>query len=165
MADKGQHDLTVPEIATNAGRRYFEAQIQTLDLFHFIITIVLHTDYSAFVAKEALDGRDIPQNTSPKQLASETPGNATLVLRQHQQRLLEMIFSRIVDNFTTYISELLRDVLTSKPEILRSKQEVRLDYVLKFASLSELISDLVDRKVSDLGYLGFVCSTHGSRTH
>ena len=68
---------------------------------------------------------------------------------------MEIVFTRVVDGFNTYMSEIIRAALRATPEILRSQEQVRLDYVLKFPSFEELREDLVDRKVLELGYKGF----------
>ena len=155
MSSDTKPNLTPPSCCSGPGTRYFDSTFKTLDLFMFVIELVLHSDYAAHVARCALDGKELPRDISPGDLAKKSPGRVTKVLRRHSQLLLEMILSRAVDEFSTYLSEIIREVLSSKPEILRTREQVRLDYVLRFESLAELTRDLVDRKVADLGYRGF----------
>ncbi len=144
-----------PSFVTAPGRHYFDYAFETLSLFHFVIDLSLHSDYAAFVAKEVLEYREAPEGLTPADLASKNPGPRTRFIRKRSQALLETILTRMVDGFNTYMSDIIRAVLWAKPEILRSQQQVRLDYVLKFASFEQLREDLVDRKVLDLGYKGF----------
>jgi len=100
-----------------------------------------------------LDGRG-SWDTTPVELAEKNPGPGIRFLRKNLQDLLQMLFSRQVESFESYLADVLREALRSHPELLRSREEVRLDYVLRFASLEEMLQDLVDRKVADLSYLG-----------
>jgi hypothetical protein len=152
--DKGVA-LSAPSFCTHPGAKYFNSTFQTLELFSFVIDVVLCSDYAAHVAKCVLDGGNFPKDLSPGDLAAKTPGPQTKRLREHSQLLLEMILSRAVDEFTTYLSEIIRAALTQKPEILKTRELLRLDYVLRFDSLGELTRELIDRKVADLSYRGF----------
>ncbi len=76
-------------------------------------------------------------------------------LRNHSQLFLQMIICRLVDNFSNYLADVIREVIYSKPELLKSKEQLRVDYVLQFDSMPDLLVDLVDRKVTDLSYGGF----------
>jgi hypothetical protein len=126
-----------------------------MGLFTFVIEIVLHQDYAAHVARAALDNEDIPSDITPGELAEKTPGEATKVLRRFRQPLLQMVFCRIVDNFTAYLSDVIREVLHSRPDVLRSGEQVRLDRVLSYESIDDFTRDLIERKVTDLSYIGF----------
>jgi hypothetical protein len=144
-----------PSFVTAPGRDYFDYAFETLSLFHFVLDLTVHSDYAAFVAKEVLEDRDAPKGLTPLDLASKNPGPRTRFIRKRSQALLEMILTRMVDGFNTYTSEIIRAALRARPEVLRSNEQVRLDYVLKFASFEQLREDLVDRKVLELGYKGF----------
>jgi hypothetical protein len=65
-----------------------------------------------------------------------------------------MMLCRTVDNFLTYVSELLSLIFRTKPDTLKSGQNVRFDFILQFQTLSDLISALVDKRVSELSYSG-----------
>lgn len=155
MSPETKPNFSAPSCSSGPGAKYFDSTYQTLDLFIFVIDVVLHSDYAAHVARCALDGKDLPKDISPGDLAQQSPGPRTKVLRQHSQPLLEMILSRAVDEFSAYISEMIREVLSSKPEILKSRELLRLDYVMRFESLTDLTRDLIDRKVAELSYRGF----------
>ena len=147
--------LKVPTFCSGPGKQYFDSTFQTINLFNFVIDLVLKSDYAAHMARCALDDNELPKDMSPGDLAVKSPGPRTKMLRQHSQLLLEMILSRVVDEFSTYLSEIIREVLKTKPEILRTREQLRLDYVLRFESLPELTKDLIERKVADLSYRGF----------
>jgi hypothetical protein len=141
-------------MVTEAAARYFDSAFSTFGLFHFLIEMTLRADYVAHTARRALDGEALDKDLTPSELAATSPGPATMALRAHRQALLQMVLAREVDNFTTYISETIRAAIRARPGLVRSRQDVRLDYVLSFPSMEALTEDLIDRKVSDLGYMG-----------
>ena len=72
----------------------------------------------------------------------------------HWPLILEMIVCRSVDNYLVYISELLALVFKTRPEMLKSSDMVKLDFVLKHESMNDLINALAEQKVSELSYQG-----------
>ena len=74
----------------------------------------------------------------------------------HFLLLHQMVEARGVDNFLTYVTELLTLVHGTRPESLRSQEQIRLDEVLQFKNMDDLISHLVERRVTRLAYGGLV---------
>lgn len=71
------------------------------------------------------------------------------------RRLLgEVLLSRAVDSYLTYISELLSLIFRERPETLRSREQVRVDFVLDFDSMEELQEAIAERRVERLAYRG-----------
>lgn len=118
--------------------------------------IVLHSDFSAYVAKQALDDKEW-KDQDPVKLARFSPGPLTKHLRENRQSLLEMFLARAVDNFQRYLVEMLRETLRKQPAILKSRENsLSLETVLGFTSIDELIHQVIERKVSSLAYQGFM---------
>lgn len=154
-----EHDPHVE--LTCAGQRYFETADSTINLFHFFAAITLRGDYTRFVAEQVLSNvepeklDDDYKDYDPVTLAEKSPGPHTKYLRKHRQEFLEIVLCRLVDNFNTFLSEIVREALASRPEMLKSQESIRIDYLMSFESREDLIEDLVDRKVADLSYGGF----------
>jgi len=69
--------------------------------------------------------------------------------------IAQMILARSVDNFLTYISELLILIYRAKPQMLRaSDQKIAWDEVLGYDAMEELVAALIDRRVNALTYKG-----------
>jgi hypothetical protein len=68
--------------------------------------------------------------------------------------ITEMSLCRAVDNYLTYLTDLLSLVFRTRPESLRSGEEVSLDFVLAHNTRAGLIKALVDRKVNQLSFQG-----------
>jgi len=49
--------------------------------------------------------------------------------------VFELFFSRSVDSFLTFLSEVVGSIFRAKPETLRSAEQVRVDDVLRYASM------------------------------
>jgi len=79
---------------------------------------------------------------------------ATRKLSIYYRLLTEMAFCRAVDNYLIYLTDLLELIFLARPEALRSKEEVRLDFVLAAPTRAKLIKALFDRKVNQLSYQG-----------
>ncbi len=138
---------------TRAGKIHHQSSTDTLNLFFLLFDSLAKTDALAkSLAKENPElAAQFP--TDPN---FPTLGPYGLALQKHSQPFLQMFICRFVDQFSTYLSEVIREVLHSRPEILRSGEQVRVDYVLQFSSVEELTTNLIDRKVADLSYRGFV---------
>lgn len=75
-------------------------------------------------------------------------------LTLHLQLFLQMMLGRSVDNFLTYVSELLAVIFGTRPEMLKSNETTRLDVILQYKRMDDLISALVEKRVTDLAYQG-----------
>lgn len=152
------HDIpAIPKDGTKAAQAYFRAAWADFRFFHFIIDIVLRGDYLAFVAKQALEGSDEYKKVEPRQLATTDPGPLTKFLRKNRQVLLEMFLARLVDNFQTYLVDLVRQVLHAKPAMLSTRQQtLTLEELLRYDRIEDLVHDIIERRVNALTYEGFV---------
>ena len=128
-----------PERVTGPASDYFKTSYRNLGLFSFVIDTVLTGDYVVHIASRALDGKELDKQIDPADLAKKEPGPRTKQLRKFAQELLEAFFVRFVDNFEVYLSDILREVLRKKPDILRSRQQtVTLEHVLQFPTIDDL---------------------------
>jgi hypothetical protein len=81
-------------------------------------------------------------------------------LNQEQPQTIQrtsraIIFSRHVDNYLAYLSEMIALILRSRPETLRSSKTVLLEDVLKFKSIEDFILDQVELEVNALAHKGY----------
>lgn len=66
----------------------------------------------------------------------------------------ELILTRYIDSYLTFLSELLHEVLLVRPEILSSQEQVTLKDALRHETMEDLVAFLADRKVSRLSFMG-----------
>jgi hypothetical protein len=75
-------------------------------------------------------------------------------LDPHRKIMQEVLLTRGADSYLTYVSELLALVFKTRPETLRSKEQVRIDFVLGFDTMEELQEAIAERRVERLAYRG-----------
>jgi len=79
---------------------------------------------------------------------------AWLRLNEHRQLQCQMLHNRSVDNFLTYISELMAAVYHKQPNLLKTKDMVAIEDVLKYETKEEFVVALAEKRVQDLAYKG-----------
>jgi hypothetical protein len=78
--------------------------------------------------------------------------SAVSQLRQYRQLMLQMQRACAVDNYLSYLAELLSGIYERRPEVLQSGDQVSVEFVLQFATTADLRSALMERKVTSLSY-------------
>lgn len=66
----------------------------------------------------------------------------------------QMCFARTIDNTLTYFKDILGEVILKTPEILKSQEKERLDFILKYDSIESLKIALAEKKIESLFYSG-----------
>ncbi len=90
--------------------------------------------------------------------AAQESSYGNVLLPAVQPMLIGMILSHGTDNFLAYISELLALVFQHRPQMLKASdgkeppETVPLDLILKHEQMSDLIQDLVERRVDQLSH-------------
>ena len=71
--------------------------------------------------------------------------------------VLEMFLARVVDNFQTYVVDLVRAVLHAKPAMLSTRQQtLTLEELLSYDRIEDLVHDILERRINGLAYEGFI---------
>jgi hypothetical protein len=77
------------------------------------------------------------------------------LLVEHRQILIEIMLVRHVENYLSYLSLLLYEIFTQRPETLKSSDKVEVASVLSHDSIEGLIRSVAERKVESLSYQSF----------
>lgn len=72
----------------------------------------------------------------------------------YEEHLCSMIYVSAIDNLIIYFKEILSEVVFAKPQILKSQETERLDFILEHESISDLINAISDKKIEELFYKG-----------
>ena len=79
------------------------------------------------------------------------PNTPNVVTTNKEGKVLtRIIFSSVVDNFETYLSDILFEIYLAKPETLKSNQVVKVEDVLNCADIQEFITFLAKQKIGKL---------------
>jgi hypothetical protein len=72
----------------------------------------------------------------------------------YEIHLSSMIYVNSVDNFTTYFKNILSEVVLKKPQVLKSQDSEKLDFILEHESMDDLINAIANKKIEELFYKG-----------
>lgn len=134
--------------------RYLKRQREIFDSFFFVVQLADRADKARLTAARALAGSGDEKYAKKLQDVEADPDPAMRRLRSHGRLQVENLLIRSVDNFLSYLSDAIHVAMETQPELLRSKEEIRLEELLDFDSFDDLISYLIDRKVTRLAYQG-----------
>jgi hypothetical protein len=95
----------------------------------------------------------VPEKTGLVKELLEHHGAWDALATRHQL-LLQMVLCRAVDSYLCYITDLLAAIFVTRPETLRSNEQVTLDEVLQHADMKDLVAYLAEEKVLKLSFKG-----------
>lgn len=144
----------LPEAASAECARFLDSFRDTVDFVFFITQVVTSQDEIQRIAREALLPDADPGDAARLQKELSQGAVVTRELQRFSQLVFEMLVTRAVDSYLTYISDLLSTVFRSRPEMLRSNEQVRIEFVLQHSTMNELTNALAERRVERLSYAG-----------
>lgn len=80
---------------------------------------------------------------------------ATMLWIEQQQFLMEAFLTRYVDNYLAYVSGLLFEIYTQRPETLKTQEKIEIEFVLSHGTMSELVQGIAERRVAAVSYRSF----------
>jgi hypothetical protein len=154
----GKDRASPPEELTDAAKRFFETHAEIHGFVAFVYGLAKRSDEVAKVATEALhDTAHDPEEKARlgKELDDIREGRrkgALAAYGRYTRLIVELVVTRVADNYLTYLAELLALIFTTRPETLKSNETVRVDEILKHPSMEELIAEIAERRVVDLSH-------------
>lgn len=76
-------------------------------------------------------------------------------LKANRQLLIETILVRHIEDFINYLSAVLFEIFTTRPETLKSSDKVEVSKVLEHDSIESLVREIAENKVDSLSYSSF----------
>ncbi len=147
-----EQPLQLPEQATSACSQFLCEHAGYHMLVQEVFGIADYADNAAKTINSLSQALGVEKKKVIKK--DDASGPFTSVAKLFTPILAEMIWCRGVDNFLTYVSQLLGLIFRSRPEMLRSSKMITLDTVLEFDSMDDLIDHLAEKRVHDLAYAG-----------
>lgn len=127
----------------------------TLPCLTYMHRIMELRDFIGFVfsfVKTSVDlGRLIP-NDAKKNAVERERVVLEYNFSRHRRLVNQVMLSRAVESFDLYLTTILRDIFLSKPEMLKSEQQLDATTIIEAGSYDEVLLKLVERKVHELGY-------------
>lgn len=143
-----------PERLTAVAYAFLSEYQRICGFVFYVIRLATGADERTRIANRALYEDSEPERYQEGEKDINEHGAVMELRKNHRTMVLEMMLSRGVENFLTYLSELLSMIFRTRPETLRSSDTVRLDMVLKHSSMNEFISYLAEKRVNQLSYQG-----------
>lgn len=120
----------------------------SVEYFTYMGQLAHNADRIAQIARNALSNLPIGHRNDddgPRAIEKYERFGATSV---------RQITNVLVDAFLWYISNMTQRVLLKRPQMLKTKEQIRIEEIVEFSSRSELVKFLVDRRVSRLAFGG-----------
>jgi hypothetical protein len=76
-------------------------------------------------------------------------------LQTYAPTMFELIFCRMVDNYLIYLRDLLALIYQTRPEMLKSSEQVTYEFILQFSTMEDVITGLAEKRANELAYKGF----------
>ena len=147
--------IRIPRTGTPASRSYYNSYSSINSFFNFLMQLVGYADRVRKIAGDAL--KDVAETDDEKEKRGknqEKPGPIDM-LRQHRQQIIEIILVRHVEAYLNYLSGVLFEIFTQRPETLRSSEKVEVADILQHDTVKDIVQDLAQRKVDSLAYSSF----------
>jgi len=144
-----------PKQGTHACREFFLSWDQINQLLLFVMNSLGRMDEIGKTAHETLvqfaEGEELAR------LNEEWKGRRSALqgLADQKQIFCEIFFVRHVENYLNYLSSLLFEIFTQKPETLKSSDSITIEKALSHDSMSELAAEIAEDRVASLSYKSF----------
>ncbi|WP_336079787.1 hypothetical protein [Thalassospira sp. CH_XMU1448-2] len=141
------------EVCTEIAFRFFERHFKIFNFLFFASNLAQHQDETRKIAIEALSKVD-PEKYNLEDAAKRK--SAFKQLQQFRDYQTENMCIRLSDNFLCYLSEIIQACALKNPNIIKSKENISVEDVLKFKRNKDIVRFVVDRKINSLSYGGVV---------
>lgn len=155
-APESRSAIRVPATCTAACREYLISLFKINGFLNFVLAMVTGIDSNAETAHDALV-KTAPSEEEREKLIQQWEDRVPMTdqLRRHRQFFLEIVLVRHIENYLGYLSALLFEIFTQRPETLRSSEKVDVEHVLSHQSIDSLVRSIAERKVEELSYKSF----------
>ncbi len=137
---------TVPSL-TVAGARFGVEHSYLLDF------VVFFSEARVRALRNLVEKGASQEGSKAEDIATEAEGYLR-ELDTHQAIIQEVVLTRVVDNFLCFVTDLLALIYKAKPDMLKSSEQERLDFIFQYADMDELRTAVAEKRVERLAYLG-----------
>lgn len=155
---KNQFGAIVTSNATQSGLNFF------YEIEHSEMLMIMFHIGSLYIENNKEDAKQFlieiftdEENEIAKQLVRNFKNSNVdhlFDIRTYEKFYGQMAYSRTIDNMLIYFKEILAEVIIKKPQILKSNETERLDFILNYENINELRIALSEKKIEHLFYAG-----------
>ena len=115
----------MPRRGSGAAASFFKSWTDINRFFHFVLNLVGHVEHVAKTAHDTLVKVQDDEAEKQKMIDDWKNRKSPLdELKKSRQFFLEVLYVRHIENFLAYLSTLLFEIFTQRPETLRSSDRV-----------------------------------------
>ena len=161
MAKKTSHSargkkIQLAKVATPPCKDFFLSWARINAFFGFVLGLGGALQSISRLLEEGLIEEAPNQETTQELRAISAIGDGVLDdFMKHIQFFLETMLVRHVENYLNYLSGLLFEIFTQRPETLRSSESLDAAMVFSHASMDDLIRTQAQRRVESMSYRSF----------
>lgn len=155
--EQDQSLLIVPsrsQPSTKCFLSFGERHVQIFGFLFFASSLAHETDNKRINAARVLAGDGSEKYKKLLEEVEQTRDATLKRLRSFNVFISQSMIIGLVDNFLCYLSEIIQLCMISKPDVLKSSEQVIIEDILRFSSMDEIVEFLVERKVNELSYGG-----------
>jgi len=141
-------------LCSDAGYRFQLQHFRIFDFCFFVSKLSTSLDEMRFRATEYLARGGENNQVAHFEKLKQNPKPIFSKLKLFGEDQSELMTIRLVDNFTSFLSEALQACMAKKPELLRSKEQIKTEDILRFTNRRDLVDFLINRKLNELSYGG-----------
>lgn len=142
------------KMVSESGFRFQYRHELIFNFFLFNVRLATRSDEMRMKAAKALafDGDEEGQRILSE--AQKNPNANFEYLQRFGEYQSETMVIRSVDNFLSYITEILQTCMKQKRELLHSKEQISIDEIMQFSNIKELNHYIISKKINTLSYGG-----------
>ena len=143
-------------VCTEAYGEFIREYRSHVDFFFFIVNLATTADKTRIAAAQALAiVSDDPAHQERYAKHAAAPDSTFQALRRFSTVASQNLTNGIVNAFQRYFSSLIQSVALKCPQVMTSsKDQVRVDEILRFTRHRDLVNYIIDRKINSLSYGG-----------
>lgn len=147
-----KNNFRIPGIGTTASQDFFDTYLRIHSFFLRILYIAKRID-----ELEEADDKLLGLLHDPKiddEIKERLANHKKMVdvVKDNRQFFLETALVRHVENYLNYLSSLLFEIFTQKPETLRSSEKIEIATVLDCENISDVVRVFAEKKVENLSF-------------
>lgn len=139
---------------TRERSRFIQEHKRIDSLLEWYIVSAIHLDEAVRKNAKLQRGQKSTESNRPKELYIGAGATRKMASKRFYQLMAEMALCRVVDNYLSYVTDLLGILFRTRPECLKSSETITLEFALAHKTTSRLIRAIADRQVNKLSYRG-----------
>ncbi|MFF3462129.1 hypothetical protein [Streptomyces sp. NPDC002619] len=154
MQEEKDELLTTPDVATAAAWDFFKHHVAQMR--YMTSANMVFNEFESLVDRLGVAFAEIAPN-GPEMLFPHwhrRRDHFKATLKKNLPMVAEYGMTRCVENFLSYVSEVLSEVLVSRPSLLKSQEQVTYEEVLAHSSIEEFAAWAAERRISQLSFKG-----------